>query len=79
MSDPYQEYTKALARYAVALARLKEAKRALTKAKAKPQPRTYTLAEIDSFFPPSPALETTVDPKIGSTFRIINIPENDDE
>jgi hypothetical protein len=50
----------------VALARLKEAKAALKAAKVKPPPRTYTLAEIDAFFP-SPHIGHTINwpPRIG--------------
>jgi hypothetical protein len=52
-SDPYGDYTDALDAYRVALERLKHAKAAYLASKAKPKPRTYTLAEIDTFTPPS--------------------------
>jgi hypothetical protein len=52
MSDPRQDYDRALTNYRKALARLKEAKAALALAKAKPPPRAYSLSEIDAFFPP---------------------------
>jgi hypothetical protein len=54
MSDPRQDYADALVAYRDALARLKHAKAALVASKARPAPRTYrtyTLAEIDTFFP----------------------------
>ena len=52
-SDPYNDYTDALDAYRVALERLKHAKAAYLASKAKPKPRTYTLAEIDTFSPPA--------------------------
>ena len=55
-----REYARALAAYRKVLDRLKRAKAALVKAKAKPQPRTYTLAEIDAMFPPSPHIARTI-------------------
>ena len=58
MSDPQQEYARALAAYKKARKRLSEAKTALAKAKAKPPPRIYTLAHVDALFPPSPVMMT---------------------
>ena len=52
MTSEAREYAKALAAYRKALDRLKRANAALAASKAKPAPREYTLAEIDTFFPP---------------------------
>jgi hypothetical protein len=56
MSDPQEEYARALVAYRRARKRLAEAKSALPKVKA--VHRDYTLARIDALFPPSPVMMT---------------------